>query len=132
MKTIGHSLFLIVVFIFSCKEDKQRIPDLTSLDGIDYYREMRLMQVGDEYGEWGGDISIVRIYREKNTRKIMADLKKLQGSAKPPTPPKSGINYRWEDDYPVLFEKNSIELSTFEKELIENSIEELIEQKNEE
>ena len=97
--------------------EKVKVKEDASLNIVDMYQDITLRQRGDECGEWGGNSTEIRIYKNIQTQLILADYKKTIIDCKAP--------YKDSD----IKEINAIALDKAELKLIEESIAQLTDHK---
>ena len=139
--------FLILIFITSCentetnknsellendsivKDDRLKSNSTKKyLNYIDIVNEIEISHTDDKYGEWGGDTDLILIYSDG--KHYFANYSKYLGSAEPPLPPKENEKpKKWYEYGELEIKIDSIRLTKSDKELIEMTIFELIENK---
>lgn len=122
----------LILLVLSCNDQNRSATEqpsdskITYLQSINEWQEIELSHTDDRNGEWGGNTFNIRIYKKPDLDSLFADYSELEGSMKPPPPPKNGSAIQpWYDYKRVIVEKNGINLSTAQQELIEKSIVEL-------
>lgn len=131
IKSISYKLLVVIVFVLmniKCTNQSQAKIELWNFDSIQLNNELYLIQTDDKFGEWGGDTYLFRIYRSKQTNKLLIDYIEYKGKAGPPTPPDqdSELKFNWHSGQPKLFEKYGITTNAEYLSLISNAVSELI------
>tara|TARA_R110000868_G_scaffold411291_1_gene702871 strand:- start:253 stop:912 length:660 start_codon:yes stop_codon:yes gene_type:complete len=131
-KLIQYSNLIFIIMILGCTNNHSK-PKIESkyseqkiLGILDETSEIELLREDDKYGEWGGDIDLIRIYRyNKNT---YADYLRYVGR-NIPLPSPNEMEKKWYEYKTLETKIDSIKLNINEKQLIEISIINLLKNK---
>jgi hypothetical protein len=100
-------------------------------ESIQCHNELYLIQRDDRFGEWGGNTTLIKVYRDNQTDQILIDYKEYKGKEGPPQPPHPdsipNSIIEWLEREPILKEKNGIKATDNYLKLITDAIQELIE-----
>ena len=100
----------------------------TELRYIDKWNSIELAHTNDEYGEWGGDTEIIKIYSDGKV--YYANYAKYLGEPGPPEPPKEDEEVKVQYEYQKLERKiDSVELTAKQLRFIKDAIYHLAQEK---
>ena len=129
LKKHFNQLLLLALIMSSFTENNGPAEHQADSKLFRFSKEITLTHRGDEYGEWGGDETTLKVYRDLGKKKMSVDLTITDGSANFPYAPKSKRDVPRDDKFPVVFEKYGVELSQVEMRLIEKSVLDLVKNK---
>ncbi len=125
-----------MIILFGCVNDNSKSnkqsefesqhSDQKMLGILDEMSEIEFLREDNKYGEWGGDIDLIRIYRYNDN--TYADYLRYVGR-NIPLPPPGEMDKKWYEYKTLETKIDSIKLSIKEKQLIEISIINLLKNK---
>jgi len=137
-KLTNYFTIIFIALLISCTNEKSdskkgfetdykdseeiKLGILSEISKIEFLRE------DDKYGEWGGDVDVIDIYKYKD--EIFANYKRYVGKTTPPPPPDdTKMNKKWYEYKSLENKIDSIKLSENEKKLVETIFSDLLKNK---
>lgn len=105
---------------------KTPTPSKKTLGTMDEIGGIELLQEDEAYGEWGGDVDLIRVYLYEGS--LYADYHRYVGRSGA-LPPPDEMNRKWYEYKILQIKMDSIELNEMEKQLVELSIANLVKNK---
>lgn len=135
-KKLIYIELLLFVILFGCGKNKE-MSDVKAefettyskqktLSILKESKEIKLLQQDDAYGEWGGDVDVIRVYLHK--RNTYADYNRYEGR-NAILPPPHEMDREWFEYKTHTIKMDSLKLNEKEKTLVEIAITNLLKNK---
>lgn len=120
-------ILLICILAIGCNNVEKPKEITFNYDSIGLNNELYLIQTDDRFGEWGGNTSLIRLYRMNEAPELQIDYWEYKGKVglQAPPDPNSELKIDWFSGQPVLKQKLGILATNAELNLITMAIQEL-------
>lgn len=128
-KQLKYIILLLVLIPFGCGKDTTTSDKQTEFEAtyakqktlgiLEEMEEIELLQQDDAYGEWGGDVDMIRIYSHEGNS--YANYNRYEGK-NTPLPPPHEMDKEWYKYKTHTIKIDSLKLNEKEKHLVEVAI----------